>query len=323
MQQINTHPTQHLHAHEAVRNVSADDHPGAPAIAGRSSWKGFLRLSLVSIPVKAYTAAVSGNCQIRLNQLHHDCHRRIQCQKVCPVHGKISNDQVVSGYEYAGGQYVVIQPEELDLLRTESDKAIHMDTFVSVEQMDPLRLAGKDYYLTPDGVPGQKPYALLRQAMAERGLWAIAQTVWHGKEQLVVLRPRGRLIVMSQLKYASEVKEPSAFERLELAQALVQATTAEEFDFSKYTNRYQAKLAELIEAKVTGREIVAAEAEEPHPVINLMEALKASVAKARKGADPRVVEGPPRTTKKGSKPKRRPAPRARKPKAASRKKKSA
>ena len=168
----------------------------------------------------------------------------------------IFTDQIVSGYEHASGQYVVIDPGELDALRAERDKAIQIETWVPVEEMDPLRLSGKDYYLTPDGAPGQKPYALLRQAMLDDQLCAIAQTVLHGKEQLVVLRVSGRLILMSLLKYASDVKPASAFEpqvakmaeytaeELELTQTLVRATTAGQFDFSQYTNRYQERLAE-------------------------------------------------------------------------------
>ena len=314
--------------------VSGDGQAGASATAGRSSWKGVLRLSLVSIPVKAYTAAVSGNGQLRLNQLHHDCHCRIKYQKVCPVHGEIPNDQIVSGYEYASGQYVVVDPKELDALRAQSEKTIHIDTLVPVEEMDPLQLTGKDYYLTPDGVSGQKGYALLRQALLDEGLCGIARAVWHGKEQLVMLCPRGRLIVMSLLKYALEVKAPSVFERevaevaeftaeeLQLTQTLVQATTARQFDFSRYTNQYQEKLAELIEAKVSGQELVAAELEEPQVVINLMEALKASVAKARETASQPVAKRPSRTRRKAAVAKRKLAASTGKRKTATRKKKS-
>src|SRR2546421_2027140 len=99
-------------------------------MAARSSWKGFIRLSLVSIPVKAYTATVTGGGEIHLNQIHKDCNNRIRYQKTCPVHGEVSNDAIVSGYEFAKGQYVVIDPEEIDKLRTESDKAVQIDSFI-------------------------------------------------------------------------------------------------------------------------------------------------------------------------------------------------
>jgi DNA end-binding protein Ku len=194
-------------------------------------------------------------------------------------------------------------------------------------------LAGKDYYLTPDGASGQKAYALLRQALLDGGLCAVAQAVWHGKQQLAVLSAGGRLIVMSLLKYASELKAPSVFEpevaevaeftaeELQLTQTLVQATAARQFDFSQYTNQYQERLAELIEAKVAGRELVAAEVEQPQVVINLMDALRASVAKARKAAGQQGAKRPSRTTRKATVAKRKPAASAGQRKTPSRKKK--
>ena len=205
---------------------------------------------------------------------------------------------------------------------------------VPLEEIDSLRLAGKDYYLTPDGASGQKAYALLRQALLDGGLCAVAQAVWHGKQQLVVLSPRGRLIVMSLLKYAVEVKARWVFERevpevaeftaeeLQLTQTLVQAMTARQFDFSRYTNQYQEKLAELIEAKVSGQELVAAEREEPQMVINLLEALKASVAKARETASPSAAKRPSRTRRKTGVPNGKLAASTGKRKTATRKRKS-
>src|SRR5579872_6933565 len=100
------------------------------AMAARASWKGYLRLSLVSVPVQAFTASASGHGKIQLHQIHEECHSRIKYKKTCPIHGEVSNDEIVSGYEYAKGQYVIIDPDELDKLRTESDKAIQISTFV-------------------------------------------------------------------------------------------------------------------------------------------------------------------------------------------------
>ena len=169
--------------------------------------------------------------------------------------------------------------------------------------------------------------------MVDEGLCAVAQAVWHGKEQVVVLCPHGRLIVMSLLKYASEVKAPSAFERevmevaeftaeeMQLTQTLVQATTARQFDFSRYTNRHQGRLAELIEAKVAGRELVAAEVEEPQMVINLMEALKASVARAQEATDQQVPKRASRP-RKAAVARKKPATGARQRTTGTRKKKS-
>src|SRR5262245_5335711 len=107
-------------------------------MAARSSWKGFLKLSLVSVPVKAFTATASGGGDVRLNQLHAECHSRINYKKTCPVHGEVSPDQIVSGYEHAKGQYVVIDTDELEKLRTADDKAINIDTFVAPDELDPV-----------------------------------------------------------------------------------------------------------------------------------------------------------------------------------------
>ena len=151
-------------------------HAPHAASRGRASWSGLMRLSLVAVPVKAYPAIATGEA-IQLNQLHEGCHSRIQYRKSCPVHGEIPNDQIVKGHEFAEGQYVVIDLDELNKLRSESDRSITIDKFIDPAWVDPTYFSGKAYYLTPDGPVGQKPYGLLRQAMAEEGLWCLAQTV--------------------------------------------------------------------------------------------------------------------------------------------------
>lgn len=261
----------------------------------RSTWKGFLRLSLVSIPVKAYTASSSGGSEISLNQLHDKCHSRIRYQKVCPIHGEVTGDEIVMGYEYAKGQYVVVDPAELDKLRTESDKAINVDTFVPIGYIDPIYHSGKDYYLVPDGPAGQKGYALLHQAMVDDNLCCVGQVVLHGREQLVQVRPIEKLLCMTVLQFATQVKQPSSFEdeltspdltakELELTKTLVEANLSDELDLSRYEDTYTAKLTMLIEKKVEGAELVAAPSEEPQHIINLMDALQASVAQAQAAA---------------------------------------
>ena len=107
-------------------------------MAPRSTWKGYLKLSLVSVPVKAYTASNASTAQIHLNQLHAECHSRINYKKTCPIHGEVSNEDIVSGYEFAKGQYVVVDVAELDKLRTENDKAINLGAFVKADQIDPV-----------------------------------------------------------------------------------------------------------------------------------------------------------------------------------------
>ena len=257
----------------------------------RSSWKGHIKLSLVSIPVKAFTASASGK-EIRLNQLHEECKNRIKYQKTCPQHGEVSGDEIVMGYEFAKDQYVVVDGDELDALRTESDRAINIDSFVRPSQVDMMYLSGKRYYLTPDGPIGQKPYALLLEAMRDQDLYSVAQVVMHGREQLVMLRAMGKLLCMEILAFEDQVKKPSEFEdeveaadfsksELELTKKLIEATAKDGFDISEYRNVYHDKLKQLIEAKIEGKEIVAPPEDAPQEVINLMDALKASVAQAK------------------------------------------
>jgi DNA end-binding protein Ku len=272
-------------------------------MAARSSWKGFLKLSLVSVPVKAYTATASGSGDIKLNQLHNVCKSRIQYKKSCPVHGEVKNDEIVSGYEYAKGQYVLVDPAELDKLRTEDDKAIKIQAFIAADTLDPVYYSDKTYYLVPDGPVAQKPYAVLCQAIRDEGRYGIAQVVFHGREQTVLLRPIDNLLAITVLNYDHEITKPAAFaeevtstevsaDELKLAKTLVAATTPKSFDFTVYKDVYTEKLSQLIEAKVAGKELVSPPATEPAHVINLMDALKASVAQAQ-GAEPAPAEAKP------------------------------
>ncbi len=283
----------------------------------RSRWKGFLKLSLISVPVKAYSASASGT-SIRLNQLHQGCHSQVKYRKVCPIHGELENDAVVSGYEYSKGQYVEIDPEELQKLRTRSEKAITIDGFLQPNDIDSVYYGPKTYYLVADGPVGEKPYRLLHEAMVERGVYAVAQVVLSRKERLVLLRPYGRLLTMTTLYLTHEVKMPESFEdevvldralsddELGLAKRLIEAWTMKDFDLRRYKDAYREKLTELIEAKVEGKEIFRVPIPEEPEVLNLMEALKESVKRAQ--AKPARNAVAPSSAKK----KRRMAPSTRK-----------
>lgn len=265
-------------------------------MAPRPSWTGYLKLGLLSVPVKAYTAT-SSEAELPLNQLHDECHNRIRYVKTCPVHGEVSRDEIVSGYEYAKGEYVVIDLAELQKLRPEGDKSITVDAFVADSAIDPIHYSGRTYYLVPDGPIGQKPYALLRQSMEDEGLHAVAKVVISQREQLVLLRPMEKLVGMTVLIYDDRIKKPSGFEdelaktpaspaELKMMKLLTEALAQDDFDISAYHDLYTQRLSELIEAKVEGKELVSPPAaEEPH-VINLMEALKASVKRAKANAKP-------------------------------------
>ncbi len=255
----------------------------------RSSWKGFLKLSLVSVPVKAYTASSTAG-EIHLNQLHKGTLQRIRYNKVTGDSNEpVASEDIVSGYEYAKGQYVVIDPSEIDKLRSESDRSITIDGFVDASEIDPIYLEGRTYYLVPDGPVGQKPYLLLRDVLREQGLVGVAKVVLSGREQLVQVRVIGPLLAFCILAHENKIKAVDAFrdeveelelgdQELELTRTLVAATKIPDFDYGVYEDEYVNKLTELIRLKVEGQEIVQVQDVSQPQVLNFMEALKQSVA---------------------------------------------
>ncbi len=260
-------------------------------MAAHASWKGFLKLSLVSVPVKAYTATATGS-DITLHQLHAKTHTRIQYKKFAPEVGEVSQDEIVKGYEYAKGQYVIVDEEELDKLRTESDKSVRIDGFITPDELPSIYMAGRTYYLTPDGPVGQKPYSLLMKSMAANGVCAVAEVVISQKEQVVLLRPVDGVLAMTVLIRKDEVKPASAFKdeiaQTELSEAevsltdtLIKASMIKSFDYGKYRDVYKEKLTRLIQMKIEGKEVVQVRDPEEPKIINLMEALKRSVAEAQ------------------------------------------
>jgi DNA end-binding protein Ku len=250
-----------------------------------------LKLSLVSVPVKAFTANET-SAEVHLNQLHKGCNSRIKYQKVCPEHGELAQDQIVSGYEYAKDEYVVVDPEEVDKLRTKADRAVNIDGFVPADAVDERYFSGKTWYLLPDGPAGERPYALLHHGMNENAVCAIAQVVVSGREQLVLVRPHGKLLVMTGLHYPKKVRAADEFageladidvkpEEMALTNTLIGATKVADFDLQRYKDAYVDKLQKLIQMKVEGREVVVAPDHEEPRILNLMDALKKSVAEAQ------------------------------------------
>jgi DNA end-binding protein Ku len=261
------------------------------AAPSRTSWRGFLKLSLISVPVKAFTANETSG-EVHLNQLHKGCNSRIRYQKVCPAHGEVGSDAIVSGYEHQKDSYVVVDPEELDKLRTKSDRAVGIDGFVPQDAIDASYFAGKTHYLLPDGPAGERPYALLRDGMRKNGVVAIAQVVMSGREQLVLVRPLGKLLVLTGLHYPQRVRAAREFEaeiddiapkpqEEALTDTLIGASRIADFDLGSYADRYVTKLKQLIELKVRGQEVVQVPDHEEPKILNLMDALKRSVAEAQ------------------------------------------
>ncbi len=260
----------------------------AKSSKARASWKGQLTFGLVSFPVEAFNALDRQHGDIHFHQIHALCHRRIQHKKVCPVHGEVSNDEIISGYEFKKGKYVEIEPEELEALRTESDRALKVDAFVSPETIDPLYFDGRMYYLLPGGAGADEPYAVVLEAMEREERYGVGRIVFSGRDQIVLIRPLERVLHMAMLNYPAEIKEPKKVagplkhpqgiaRQVRLAQKLIEEWSEEHFDFSKYEDPYRDKVEELIEKKEKGQAITPPEDEKPGEVLNLMDALKKSV----------------------------------------------
>jgi DNA end-binding protein Ku len=256
-----------------------------------ASWKGFIRLSLVSIPVQAYSASAPAREQLPLHQLHQPCHNPIRYKKTCPIHGEVPNEEIVKGFEYSKDQYVIVESAELKRFQTRGEQVVNIHGFVRPDELDAIYYAGKTYYLLPEGAAGEKPYALLRDAMAEKDVLAIAQMILGGRQELMVLRPKDELLTLSALDYASQLREPPERpgrareeehnkRELDLTKSLIEATTIEPLDMRQFQDVQKDELRAMIDAKVAGKEIVAAPSEEVPQVINLMDALRASLSQA-------------------------------------------
>src|ERR1700704_5479112 len=175
----------------------------------RASWRGQLRFGLVSFEVQAVNAEIKENAEVHFHLLHEPDHQRIHYAKVCPKHGEVPNDEIVEGFEYAKGKYVEFDKEELDILRTEQEKALTIDAFVSSEEIDPIYFDGRMYYLIPSGANASEPYALLEAAMEKKQRWGVGQVVFSGREQLAVVRPLDGVLTMAMLNYDAEIRKPS------------------------------------------------------------------------------------------------------------------
>jgi Ku protein len=255
----------------------------------RTMWKGAISFGLVTIPVRMYGATEEKG--IKFNQLHAPDGGRIRYKRACSIDGEeVSWDEIVKGFEYEKDHYVIVTDEELESLPVPSARAIEIDRFVDSSEIDPIYFQ-RSYYLAPEPA-GVKAYHLLREAMSDQDKVAVAKVAFRDKEHLSVLRLRDGVFVLETMYWPDEIRTP-AFEELDgevevrpqevkMARSLIESLT-DEFDPRQYKDEYRTALEDLIQRKVQGQEITYTEAPEPSKVVDLMEALRASVEAAKSG----------------------------------------
>jgi DNA end-binding protein Ku len=250
----------------------------------RATWNGFLRLSLVSCPIYL-TPATSEGANIRLHQLNPKTGNRVRQQLVDAETGdQVERSDIVRGYEYERHQYVVIPDDELQALRIESSQTIDLDRFVKRDEIDPLYL-DTPYFVYPDGKIAIETFRVIGEAMAESGRVGIGHIVLSSRERLVLVEPHGGGMLMRTLRSTNEVRQPEfgdADDHADPDMVAVAKTIIERhagaFDPDEFHDRYQDALRQLVESKAEGRPATRKQAAAPPKVINLMEALKRSLA---------------------------------------------
>ena len=254
-------------------------------MAARPTWKGYLKISLVNIPVRVFPATDAA-ATISFNQLHRVCRSRIQQKRWCPTcETEVPNTDLVKGYEVEKGKYVVIDEEDIAKVRPESTRVINIVQFADASMIDPVYVE-RPYYLAPDGTVAAEAFAVMRDGMA--GKAAIGKVALYGREYLVAIQPRENGLVMYTLRHASEVRSMGAIDELKTVPARIKPDEVKlarqvigNFetggDLSQYKDDYQLELRRIIDAKVAGEEVVAPREEAPPKVVNLMEALRQSL----------------------------------------------
>ena len=254
-------------------------------MAARPTWKGYLKVSLVNIPIKVFPATES-SATISFNQLHGECNTRINQKKWCShCDREVPNSEIVKGYEYEKGRYVVLSEEDFENVRTESTRVIDLVQFADESSIDPMYV-DRTYYLAPDGGVATDAFAVMREGM--KGKVGIGKLALYGREYLVAVRSHGKGIVMHTLHHAAEIRGMDQVEELSSVPAKVKpeeiklakqviSTFEAPLNLKDYKDEYREGLQEIIDAKIAGREIVAQHVEEPPKVVNLMEALRKSL----------------------------------------------
>jgi DNA end-binding protein Ku len=254
-----------------------------------SVWKGHLTFGLVSFPIRLFSAARSET--ISFNLLHKEDHSRIRQVTYCQAEDKpIQRSDLVKGYEYEKDRYVEVDDEDIKKVAPKTAKVMEILEFVKAEQVDPIYLESS-YYVGPDE-GGEKPYALLYQALRESKYFALAKVAMHNREHIIILRPGAKGILSHTMYYQDEIRQVEEFrtdtslvkeKELEMAKMLISSLEAE-FEPQKYHDTYRDNLQKMIESKIEGKKVVATPETHVAPVIDIMEALKKSLAEKRKPA---------------------------------------
>jgi DNA end-binding protein Ku len=258
-------------------------------MAPRASWKGYLKLSLVSCPVRLYPAT-SAKDRITFNQLHKKTHNRINMKPVDPEIGLVERSDLVKGYEYEDKQYVIIDESDLESVRIESNHTMNIEAFVEEHTVDVI-YRDTPYYLAPDGAMAEETFGVLREAMRKTGKLGIARLVLSSRERIVTINPRENGMFVCTLRNPNEVRGTAEYfntipatkpdpEMLELAERLIEQKSTT-FDAKNYEDRYEIALMQMIKEKLKGHKPIIAAAPERGNVINLMDALKASLSQAK------------------------------------------
>jgi DNA end-binding protein Ku len=261
----------------------------------RTIWNGSINFGLVNIPIGLSVAQQRQDIAFRT--LHRECGTPIKQKRYCPKHERdVEADELVKGWEFSKGQFVMVEDEDLDAVAPERSQSIDIVRFVPAAEVDPIYF-DRTYYLAPaSAVAQRRPYVLLLEAMKQTGLGGVGKFVLWGKENLCLIRPLGDSLALETLFFAEDIRSRAeideAVQETDLAEAelamavqLVESL-AGEYDPSEYRNEYRGELRAMLEAKLAGEEITRPEPVTPAPVVDLMEALKKSVAQAKSQREP-------------------------------------
>ena len=260
-------------------------------MAARPTWKGFLKISLVNIPIRVFPATDSA-ATISFNQLHAECQTRIQQKRWCPTCDReVPLSEIAKGYEFEKGRYVVMTEEDLSKVKPESTRIIDLVQFTDVASIDPIHV-DRAYYLAPDGNIATQAFAVMREGM--KGKAGIGKLALYGREYLVAVQPKDNGLVMYTLRHAKEVRSMDNIDELQTVPAKVKPEEIKlakqvienfegQLDWDEYRDEYQEELQRIIDAKVAGEEVVATVEEAPPKVVNLMDALRQSLDRVSSG----------------------------------------